>query len=102
MLADWLIFNSEKLPQNDVILELGSGVGLTSIIAAKYRKVVCTDIDLGGLLDLIKHNVKRNHAIVQHDVEVFELNFLEDNFNKNVEEAMKDINIVLAADGDIN
>lgn len=41
LLADWLIYNNKLLPDG-VILELGSGVGLTSIVAAFYRPVVCT------------------------------------------------------------
>jgi len=36
-----LIFNEKALPKGP-ILELASGVGLTSIIAAKFRPVICT------------------------------------------------------------
>lgn len=41
LLADWLIYNNESLPEKSV-LEVGSGVGLTSIVAGMYRPVVCT------------------------------------------------------------
>lgn len=41
LLADWLICNNENLPDK-TILELGSGVGLTSIVASMYKPVLCT------------------------------------------------------------
>lgn len=42
LLADWLICNSRKFENDSKILELGSGVGLTSIVASMFRPVVCT------------------------------------------------------------
>ncbi|XP_072396431.1 methyltransferase-like protein 22 isoform X2 [Diabrotica undecimpunctata] len=44
LLADWLIYNHEKIPTDSVILELGSGVGLTSIVASMYFPVICTAV----------------------------------------------------------
>lgn len=42
LLADFIIYN-RKLFGDKTILEVGSGVGLTSIVAAKYSKeVICT------------------------------------------------------------
>lgn len=42
LLADFIIYN-RKLFDGKNILEVGSGVGLTSIVAAKYAKeVICT------------------------------------------------------------
>lgn len=42
LLSDWLIHNAESIPKDSVILELGSGVGLTSIVAAMFSPVICT------------------------------------------------------------
>lgn len=44
LLADWLLHNSKEFKENNYILELGSGVGLTSIIAAMSSNVFCTGI----------------------------------------------------------
>lgn len=50
LLADFIIYN-EKLFCDKIILEVGSGVGLTSIVAAKYSKeVICTGKFLGFFL----------------------------------------------------
>lgn len=42
LLADWLLHNGGTFSKDSVLLELGSGVGLTSIIAAIFCPVVCT------------------------------------------------------------
>lgn len=43
MLADWLIHNHHSILSSDsYILELGSGVGLTSIVASMFAPVFCT------------------------------------------------------------
>lgn len=42
LLADWIIYNSKEFGNNSKILELGSGVGLTSIIASMFNPVFCT------------------------------------------------------------
>lgn len=42
-------------------MELGAGVGLTGIAAGMYaHRCVCTDINLGGILELIASNIRRN------------------------------------------
>lgn len=42
LLADWLLHNNEIVQKDSYILELGSGVGLTSIVAAMFNPVFCT------------------------------------------------------------
>lgn len=42
LLADWLLHHGQSLSKDEYILELGSGVGLTSIIASMFSPVVCT------------------------------------------------------------
>lgn len=77
LLADYILHNERKFKHSH-ILELGSGVGLTSIVASMYaREVICTDIDIGGLLDLIRGNLQRNsHLANPHcRVDVSELDF---------------------------
>nr|XP_022918158.1 methyltransferase-like protein 22 [Onthophagus taurus]XP_022918159.1 methyltransferase-like protein 22 [Onthophagus taurus] len=98
LLADWLIYNNKDLPKDGVILELGSGVGLTSIIAAMYRNVICTDIDQGGILNLISENVKRNKSLTKHQVSVLKLDFLSENFTEEIEVLLPKVKIILAAD----
>lgn len=44
LLADWLLHHCDTLPRGKKVLELGSGVGLTSIVASMYSPVVCTGI----------------------------------------------------------
>lgn len=42
LLADYILHNEKKF-KNRKILELGSGVGLTSIVSSLYaREVICT------------------------------------------------------------
>lgn len=42
LLADWIICNRKTFTETSVVLELGAGVGLTSIVAAMYCPVICT------------------------------------------------------------
>ena len=42
LLADWLLYNRETFKEGHYILELGSGVGLSSIVAAMFTPVFCT------------------------------------------------------------
>lgn len=117
LLADWLIYNNEQL-SNKTILEVGSGVGLTSIVAAMYRPVICTgifinpftlftlyyvlviDVNEGGILELIEQNVERNKNLVKNHIKVMELNFLRE-LPKEIKEILVDVEIILAADGKV-
>jgi len=43
LLADFIIWKSKEEFENKTILEIGSGVGLTSIVAGFYaKKIICT------------------------------------------------------------
>lgn len=56
LLADY-IFDNPKIFKNKNIIELGSGVGLTSIVASMLaHKVTCT----GKLTNIIKFNYSTN------------------------------------------
>ncbi|XP_065172575.1 methyltransferase-like protein 22 [Atheta coriaria] len=97
LLADWLIHNRQSFTRDTLIMELGSGVGLTSIVAGMFAPVVCTDIDVGGLLNLIKSNVKINESYLRYPVTVLELDFTKD-LSPEIMELLPKAQIILAAD----
>lgn len=78
-MADYILHNRHWF-RGKHVMELGSGVGLTSIAAAMHaQRVVCTDINLGGILELIARNIRRNEhggALLPGGVlDVMELDF---------------------------
>lgn len=102
LLGDYIMHNERKF-KNAHILELGSGVGLTSIVASMYaREVICTDIDVGGLLDLIRGNVQRNaHLSNPHcRVHVTELDFKASyqDYPRELKDKLQHVQYVVAAD----
>lgn len=136
LLADYILSHPD-LFRNQIILELGSGVGLTSIVASYLAKeVICTgnantrcklycinviinvirsavenfnliylnipDINVGGILNLIERNFLRNHTYVRSSYNIEEVNFLNLEWSKKLEEKLQSANIVLAADGKFN
>ncbi|XP_047534733.1 methyltransferase-like protein 22 [Vanessa atalanta] len=81
------------------LLELGAGTGLTSFVAAMFaKKVVCTDIDLGGILDLIKLNAKYNSKLIKSQFKVMPLDFTKLDWNRPLLDEIKGTDIVIAAD----
>lgn len=102
LLADYILHNEKKF-KNRKILELGSGVGLTSIVSSFYaREVICTDIDVGGLLELIQANITRNSHLKNPscNVVVTELNFKVPyaEYSDELKEQLQDVEYVIAAD----
>lgn len=101
ILADFLFHNRQKFGGQN-ILEMGSGVGLSSIAAAIHSKqnVCCTDIDLGGILQLIGTNVLRNRRLIPKcEVNVMPMDFSDRNWSNELQQYVRDAEIVLAADG---
>lgn len=99
LLADFVIYNGKSHFHNKTVMELGSGVGLTSIAAAMFAKcVVCTDIDLGGILDLIKSNAALNAHLVKSDFTVMAMDFLSLEWSEELIHKIKETDIFLAAD----
>uniref|UniRef100_A0A182PKE9 Methyltransferase-like protein 22 n=1 Tax=Anopheles epiroticus TaxID=199890 RepID=A0A182PKE9_9DIPT len=93
----------ERRRKGAIEIELGSGVGLTSIVASMYaREVICTDIDIEGLLDLIRGNVQRNaHLSNPHcRVHVTELDFKVSyqDYPRDLKTKLQDVQYVIAAD----
>ncbi|KAL0103413.1 hypothetical protein PUN28_017585 [Cardiocondyla obscurior] len=98
LLADYVLSHPDSF-RNQIILELGSGVGLTSIVASYLAKeIICTDINVGGILNLIKRNFLRNHKYVKSNYRIEEVNFLNVEWSKKLEERLQSANIILAAD----
>ncbi|XP_022222317.2 methyltransferase-like protein 22 [Drosophila obscura] len=101
LLADYLFSQREQLA-NQTIMELGAGVGLTSIAAAIHNagQVYCTDVDLGCILKLIRGNVQRNASLLSGQVSVLEFNFLIPRAEQAPEllSAIDASDVILAAD----
>ncbi|XP_049539512.1 methyltransferase-like protein 22 isoform X2 [Anopheles darlingi] len=102
LLADYILHNERKF-RNSHILELGSGVGLTSIVASMYaREVICTDIDIGGLLGLIRDNIQRNVHLSNPTcrMSVSELDFKVSyqDYPQTLKSQLQSVQYVLAAD----
>lgn len=97
LLADWLIYDSRSLSGSTTVMELGSGVGLTTVVASMFAPVVCTDIEKGGILPLIKTNIEKNKSYVKHPVIVKALDFTQP-FSKEIEEVLPHVKVILAAD----
>jgi len=118
-LADYILSHPD-LFKDQAILELGSGVGLTGVVASCLAKqVICTgesdvpsskmsilfinisDISAGGILNLIERNFLRNHAYVKSGYHIEEVNFLNLEWPKKLEERLQGASVILAADGEI-
>ncbi|KAK0089996.1 hypothetical protein PV325_004129 [Microctonus aethiopoides] len=98
LLADYILANP-KIFEHKTILELGSGVGLTSIVASFLaNEVICTDINLDGILEMINRNVQRNSEFVRAKLNVMALDFLNCNWSTFLIEKLTKTTIILAAD----
>lgn len=98
LLADYILSNP-NLFKNKVILELGAGVGLTSIVASfPAAEVICTDINIKGILKLIHRNFIRNKAYIKSKIYVKELNFLNLKWSTFYKKRINEATVILAAD----
>lgn len=103
LLADFLLHNRWNFA-NKCILELGSGCGLSSIAASIFSEteVICTDIDLGGILNVIKSNVQLNKDLKNPRtcIKVMELDFKKSMmWSTELQNAVAQAKIIIAADG---
>lgn len=60
------------------------------------------DIDLGGILNVIAENVKRNASLTRNNIQIFELDFKAQKFSEALESVISDVDIVVCADGKEN
>ncbi|XP_035728352.1 methyltransferase-like protein 22 isoform X2 [Vespa mandarinia] len=98
LLADYILSNPDLFKEK-IIMELGSGVGLTSIVASFLAKeIICTDINLGEILKLVKRNFMRNISYVKCKYHIEELNFLNLKWSKSLEEKVNMTEIFIASD----
>lgn len=102
ILADFLFYNRCNF-ENKRILELGSGVGLTSIAAGIHSKtdIICTDINKGGILDVVKSNVLLNKNILNSaaKLHIMELDFKKTQWPEELTNVALTSDVVIAADG---
>lgn len=57
------------------------------------------DIDIGGILNVIGENVKRNASLVRNNIQIVELDFKAPKFSESLESMISDVDIVICADG---
>lgn len=102
ILSDFLFHHRHEFA-NQSILEVGSGVGLSSIAAGIFAKkrIVCTDLNIGGILDLIRNNIKRNSSLISKDgkIDVMEFDFKATEWSAVLREMVSQTDVVIAADG---
>ncbi|GAB6031171.1 Methyltransferase-like protein 22 [Chamberlinius hualienensis] len=109
ILSDYLLHNRHGL-KDKIVLELGAGSGLTSIVASKYAKLVlCTDMK-DDILQLCRRNVDRNSSVRNvNNVIVKELDWSHSNifekdsgecwsWTKKDLEHLKEVDLIIASD----
>ncbi|KAJ8319223.1 hypothetical protein KUTeg_004314 [Tegillarca granosa] len=88
ILADYLIHTQSQL-QDTVVLDLGSGTGLTSVIAALFcKKIYCTD-NGENILKIAQHNLDSNIFTISDELKwnyvVRELDWFQDDLKAGTE-----------------
>ncbi|XP_043791426.1 methyltransferase-like protein 22 [Apis laboriosa] len=98
LLADYILSNP-SLFKDKIVLELGAGVGLTSIVTSFLaEEVICTDIDVKGILKLIYRNFIRNKNYIKAKIYIKELDFLNLKSFTSYKKKLDKANVILAAD----
>ncbi|KAK4020298.1 methyltransferase-like protein 22 isoform X1 [Daphnia magna] len=105
LLADFLLHHATKedtdfkICKDDIVVELGAGTGLTSIVAGMVAgHVVSTDISKGNILSLIDTNIKQNSKWITGQVEAMELDFCNSNYSEKLVGLLQNSKLLLAAD----
>nr|CAH0112652.1 unnamed protein product [Daphnia galeata] len=105
LLADFLLHSATneaknfKIFHDDMVIELGAGTGLTSIVAGMVAgHVVSTDILKGNILSLIETNIEQNSKWIRGQVEAVELDFYKSDYSEKLVNLIEDSNLIIAAD----
>lgn len=65
----------------------------------KYFFFIFSDINCGDILKLIQSNLERNKSIINAEISVYGLDFFDRNWPNDLEDKIKNVGIILAADG---
>ncbi|XP_014245289.1 methyltransferase-like protein 22 [Cimex lectularius] len=99
LLSDFILSEHSHLFENKVILELASGIGLTSIVAGMVgKRVISTDVNQKDVLDLLSRNIERNNDIVKAQMTIEALNFYQTDWSVEMKCMLNETDIVIAAD----
>ena len=96
LLSDFLL-SKPQLLQGKKVLELASGTGLTSIVAATLADfVTATDVNRGEILPLIRKNANLNKDILAQaeNFSVQELDFFWDSWPPDLEQRVLSSEVV--------
>ena len=96
LLSDFLLANP-KLLQGKKVLELASGTGLTSIVAATLAdSVTATDVNRGEILPLIRKNASLNRGVLSQpeNFSVQELDFFWDSWPPDLEQSVLSAEVI--------
>ena len=98
LLSDFLLANP-KLLEGKEVLELASGTGLSSIVAATLAgSVTATDVNRGEILPLMRKNASLNRGVLAQPEKfsVQELDFFWDNWPPDLEERVMSAEVIAA------
>lgn len=99
LMSDFILENRDIFTKEQIVLELGSGVGLTGIVAAMYcKEIIFTDINNKNILSMIEKNINLNQDLIVSRTTVMPLNFNEPELHDTLCEKLRNIHIIIAAD----
>lgn len=100
LMGDFILENRDIFTNDQIVLELGSGVGLTGIVAAMYcKEVIFTDMNNKEILSMIEKNINLNKDLIVSRTTVMPLNFNEPELLSDALcEKLRNTQIIIAAD----
>ncbi|XP_050526411.1 methyltransferase-like protein 22 isoform X1 [Daktulosphaira vitifoliae] len=99
LMSDFIMYRRDIFNYNQVVLELGSGVGMTGIVLAMHcKETIFTDVNNKDILSNIKKNINLNKDLIIGHTTVLPLDFKEELFSELLREKLKDVKIIIAAD----
>ncbi|XP_025413414.1 methyltransferase-like protein 22 [Sipha flava] len=99
LMGDFILDNRHIFTNDQVVLELGSGVGLTGIVTAMCcKEVIFTDINNKDILSTIEKNINLNKDLIISCTTVIPLNFNESQLPDALRKKLPKVNIIIAAD----